>query len=86
MSFSGCKNITLGNNVSINSNCIISSKNGTLKLGDNCGLNTHVTLVSDFSSIEIGHDVIVGMNVVMRAANHKFDQSPSVPIRNQGHS
>jgi galactoside O-acetyltransferase len=86
VSFSGWENISLGDNVSFSSNCIISSNNGTIKIGNNCSLNTNVTLVSDFGSIEIGQDVIIGMNVVMRSANHKFNQSPNIPIRDQGHN
>jgi acetyltransferase-like isoleucine patch superfamily enzyme len=78
--------ISLENKVSIGSSCIISSNNGAINIGDNCALNTYVTLVSNFGSIEIGQDVIISMNVIMRSANHRFDKSPDTPIRDQGHA
>ena len=48
VSFLGWENISLGNKISIDSNCIISSNNGTINIGNNCSLNTNVTLVSNF--------------------------------------
>jgi acetyltransferase-like isoleucine patch superfamily enzyme len=65
--------------------CILSSSEGALSIGNNTGLNSNVTLGADLGSIYIGKNVIIGMNTVMRAANHRFDQSPDVPIRDQGH-
>jgi acetyltransferase-like isoleucine patch superfamily enzyme len=84
-SISGWENISLENNVSIGQNCILSSSEGALSIGNNTGLNSNVTLGADLGSIYIGKNVIIGMNTVMRAANHRFDQSPDVPIRDQGH-
>ena len=81
----GWKNISLANNVTIGQNCILTSSEGSLSIGSNSGLNSNVTLGADLGSINIGENVIIGMNTVMRAANHRFDQSPKVPIREQGH-
>jgi galactoside O-acetyltransferase len=81
----GWENISLANNVSIGQNCILTSSEGTLSIGNNSGLNSNVTLGADLGSINIGENVIIGMNTVMRATNHRFDQSPEVPIREQGH-
>jgi galactoside O-acetyltransferase len=82
---SGWQNISLGDNVIIGPNCILTSDEGDLSIGSNSGLNSNVTLGADLGSIKIGNDVIVGMNTVMRAANHKFDASPTIPIREPGH-
>jgi galactoside O-acetyltransferase len=82
----GWENISWANNVSIGQDCILTSSEGTLSIGENSGLNSNVTLSADLGSIDIGENVIIGMNTVMRAANHRFDQSPEVPIREQGHN
>jgi galactoside O-acetyltransferase len=82
---SGSQNISLGDNVTIGPNCILTSDEGNLSIGSNSGLNSNVTLGADLGSIRIGENVIIGMNTVMRAANHKFDASPNIPIREQGH-
>lgn len=79
------KNISIGNNVSIGLGCIFESNEGVIEIGNNTSFNSNVTLGSDFGVIHIGSDVIVGMNTVMRAANHRFDQAASIPIRKQGH-
>jgi acetyltransferase-like isoleucine patch superfamily enzyme len=52
-SISGWENISLENNVSIGQNCILSSSEGALTIGNNTGLNSNVTLGADFGSENI---------------------------------
>ena len=75
----------MANNVSIGQDCILTSSLSALSIGNNSSLNSNVNIGADFGSIDIDQDVLIGMNTVMRAANHRFDQSPVVPIREQGH-
>ncbi len=81
----GVKNIQFGTNVTIGMNCIFSAEAGKILIGNNSAFNSNVCLGADFGEIEIGNDVLVAMNVVIRAADHKFDQTPKVLIREQGH-
>jgi galactoside O-acetyltransferase len=82
----GWQNISIGDRVSIDRGCILTSTSGSLEIGNNSALNTNIILGADGGSIKIGNDVIIGMNTVIRAANHNFDQSPKILIRKQGHS
>lgn len=79
------ENIRAGERLSVGEFCILSASDGDLKLGNRVSLNRNVAIVADFGEIKIGDDVLVGMNVVIRAADHRFDQTPRVPIRDQGH-
>lgn len=83
--FEGLENMEFGDNVSIGPRCYFTSTQGSLRIGSNVAFNANVFLGADYGKIHIGDFVIVAMNVVVRAADHNFDQSPSVPIRKQGH-
>ena len=81
----GVGNMHFGDRVAIGAGCHLSARQGTLTIGSDTSLNTNVCLGADFGEIAIGRDVLIAMNVVMRSANHRFDQSPQVAIRSQGH-
>ena len=81
----GTENMSFGGTVSLGDYCHLAARDGRLNIGANTTLNTNVCLGADMSEIEIGRDVMIAMNVVMRSANHSYDQSPRVPMRKQGH-
>lgn len=57
---------------------------GLVIIGEECNFNENVFMASTHpASIQIGNQVIVGPNVVMRNANHIF-KDPATPIRYQG--
>ena len=55
-----------------------------IRIGKRCSINRGCLFDATTGTIEIGNDVLVGPYVVMRAANHLFDD-PGRPIREQGH-
>lgn len=83
--FNGGENIELAGDVGIGRYCSFEATAGKISIGAGTRLNANVTLGADFGEIRIGRDVLIGMNTVLRAANHKYDRSPAVPIRQQGH-
>jgi galactoside O-acetyltransferase len=59
---------------------------GALTIGDRLRTNGSVTInASVAGSIQIGDDVLIGPNVVIRSASHRFDE-PGRLIGAQGHS
>jgi len=87
----GCKfetprSMTFSGNISIGRNSFFSSNGGTIIIGNNAAFNSNVHINSSTGGkIIIGDNVMVGPNVVMRTANHKFDNA-SIPMNMQGHS
>ncbi|NVJ91160.1 MAG: acyltransferase [Methylocystaceae bacterium] len=81
----GWSNISIGNRVNLGIGCQIESLHGTLKIGDNVSINNRVFLDANQSEISIGDNCLIGPNVVIRASNHRFDKSPEILIRKQGH-
>lgn len=58
---------------------------GTLMVGDRVSFNTNVHVnASVGGTIRIGDNCLVGPNVVLRSADHRFDRT-DIPIRDQGH-
>lgn len=56
-----------------------------IEIGANTGFNSNVMINADKShGIKIGDYVLVGPNVIFRAADHVFE-SRETPIRDQGH-
>lgn len=55
-----------------------------LIIGSHCSFNHNVFLGAAGGEVVIGNDVLIGPNVVLRAADHVF-ASAEVPIRCQGH-
>lgn len=83
--FNGGANIELASDIGIGRYCSFEACGGKISIGAGTRLNSNVILGADFGEIRIGRDVLIGMNTVIRAANHRFDRSPAVPIRLQGH-
>jgi galactoside O-acetyltransferase len=85
--FTGIENMEFGRNVAFSddSRVIADGPNARMVIGDNFGANYKLFMCAGpGETIEIGRDVLVGPNVVMRAGNHAFD-SPDLPIKQQGH-
>lgn len=81
--------IIIGENFSLGENCFIycqdPENNSSLRIGSRVALNNGVTINSDFGGrIEIGNNVIIGPDVIIRAANHNYSD-PEKYIRDQGH-
>ena len=69
----------------IGSNSFFCSDGGKIIIGTSVAFNSNVHINSSVGGkIIIGDDVMVGPNVVMRTANHKYD-NPKIPINRQGH-
>lgn len=71
--------------VSIGNNSFFSAEGGAISVGAGTAFNmsTHIN-ASVGGQITIGESCLIGPNVVMRTAGHRFDD-PRVPIRQQGH-
>jgi len=82
----GCKNIELGNDISIMKYSSIYAHNATLKIGDNFSMNSNSCIgAADGGEIVIGNNVLIAQNVVLRASDHEF-KDVLIPIQEQGHT
>lgn len=71
--------------VSIGGNSFFSADGGAISIGTMTSLNSNVHInASVGGTIQIGELCLIGPNVIMRTAGHRFDD-PRVPIRQQGH-
>jgi acetyltransferase-like isoleucine patch superfamily enzyme len=71
--------------ISIGKNCFFTADGGSIEIGAMSAFNRNVHINADVGGkITLGEYVIVGPNVVMRTAGHKFDDL-NIEIRNQGH-
>ena len=71
--------------VSIGKNGFFCASGGSVVVGDNTAFNMSVHINAGVGGvIRIGKCCLVGPNVVMRTANHGFD-NPNLFIRQQGH-
>jgi len=85
VSVRGWDNLHYAENLNVGRGCIFETSLGEISIGKNVSFNSGLVLSSNHGRIEIGDDVQIGMNTVMRAAGHCFDQSPDIPINQQGH-
>lgn len=77
--------IRIGEGTSIMSDSYLyAHDSNSLTIGSHCSFNHNVMLGATGGEIVIGNDVLVGPNVVLRAADHVF-ASTEIPIRSQGH-
>jgi galactoside O-acetyltransferase len=77
--------ISIGEGTSIMSGSYLYAHgNSKLVIGSHCSFNHNVLLGAAGGEINIGNDVLIGPNVVLRAADHEF-ADVDVPIRCQGH-
>jgi galactoside O-acetyltransferase len=81
------ENIRLGDRIYIDRGFVLRAcAGGAIVIGDDFGANGNVRLIADCGGrIEIGNKVILGPNVVIRAADHAMERI-DVPIRDQGHA
>ncbi len=81
----GFSAIRIGEGTSIMSGSYLYAHDSSnLVIGSRCSLNHNVLVGAAGGEIIIGDDVLIGPNVVLRAADHVF-ASVDAPIRCQGH-
>lgn len=81
----GFERIAIGNDVSIMAGGYVYAHDSDgLTIGDGCSINHNVQLGASGGRIMLGAHVLIGPNVVLRAADHVFDD-PDRPIAEQGH-
>lgn len=74
-----------GRSVTCGERCFFAAVGGEIDIGDRVAFNTNVHVNASLGKhIRIGNDVLIGPNVVLRSADHRFERI-DVPIRNQGH-
>ncbi len=79
------RNIVIGNNASFMRGCSLNSCEGKINIGDNISTNQNVDINSSNGGfIEIGNDVLIGNNVLIRAADHVYNNK-SKKINQSGH-
>ena len=85
----GCSNIEIGKHFSAGINCQLYSRSSpslpsSIRIDDRVSLNSNVHINAESGGqIFILSDVLIGPNVVIRAANHNSSRT-DLPIRNQG--
>ena len=85
VSITGFPLIRIGRSTSIMSGSYLYAHDSKgLTIGKNCSFNHNVMIDASGGEIEIGDDVLIGSNVVLRASDHVFS-SVEIPIRMQGH-
>ena len=83
--FYGLDSIFFSRNVSIGRNSLFSGEGGEIKVGENTSFNSGVHInASICGKIFIGKNCLIGPNVVMRTADHIFNNI-DIPMRLQGH-
>lgn len=77
--------ITIGDDVMLSTNVMISCKNGCIKIGKNTGLSAQTIIhATNHCPVSLGDDVIIGpQSYISAGGNYNFDQL-EVPIREQG--
>lgn len=84
--FNAPENISVGSAVSCGARSFFAADGGEIEIGNAVAFNANVHVnASAGRRIVIGDDVLVGPNVVIRSADHRFDRV-DVPIRRQGHN
>ena len=79
-------NIKLGSNFSLGRFSSIYARGGQVIIDENVSINSGVMINADIGgNIHIGRYTLIGPNVVIRSAEHKFSNL-DIPIRNQGHN
>jgi acetyltransferase-like isoleucine patch superfamily enzyme len=77
--------ISISDNVTLSNHVMLSCKNGTIRIGDNCGLNSQTIVQSCIGCpVEIGPDCILGQRCfLIGGGSYHFDRL-DIPIREQG--
>jgi len=72
--------------VSIGKNAFFAADGGSITVGNNTAFNINVHINASVGGlIQIGEDCLIGPNVVMRTAGHRYDIDSTL-IRQQGHA
>jgi len=84
--FVGIKSMTFSKKIAIGKNSFFSANGGTIVVDYSSSFNMNVHINADIGGkIEIGKYCLIGPNVLVRTANHIYDDI-SIPIFKQGHS
>jgi galactoside O-acetyltransferase len=79
----GGENICIGNSFNSMGLLFLYAEEGRVTIGDNCSVNTNVQIGGSQGEIVIGNGVLIGPNVVIRAAEHST--AKEMLIRAQKH-
>lgn len=83
--FRGLSNMSFGSDVSIGMRSVFYADNGHIIIGNRTSFNTNTHINASMGGlIAIGNNCLVGPNVVIHSADHRFEQA-DVLIRDQGH-
>ena len=78
-------NISIGSDSNIGSlSCLCANGSGKLLIGQRLACNRNVFINAASGNINIGSDVMIGPNTVLRASDHAFVRQ-DIPMRSQGH-
>lgn len=80
----GCANMHLADGVRIGKGCHLYAEGGELRMDYRASCSPGTTIDASGGRILIGQCTAIGPNVVIRAANHRFDRL-DIPIMDQGH-
>lgn len=77
--------ISLGDNVILSNNVMLSCKNGTIAISDNCGLNAQTIVQStNACPVDIGPDCMIGQRCfIVGGGSYHLDRL-DIPMRKQG--
>lgn len=79
----GHRRIAIGKNFwSMGQLYLYANEGGSIEIGDDCSVNTNVQIGAATGRIVIGNYVMIGPNVVLRAANHGMRRG-NTPMRHQ---
>ncbi len=77
--------ISIGDNVTFSNDVLLSCKNGSISIADNCGLNSRCIIQStNGCPVHIGPDCIIGQNCCLLAGGSYNLERLDIPIREQG--
>lgn len=75
-----------GSDVSCGPRSFFAAQGGEVEIGDRVSFNTNAHInASGGRRIRIGSFALIGPNVVLRSADHRFERT-DLPIRDQGHA
>jgi galactoside O-acetyltransferase len=82
---SAAVSISIGDNVVFSNDVLLSCKNGSISIAENCGLNSRTIVQStNGCQVEIGPDCIIGQNCCLLGGGSYNLERLDVPIREQG--
>jgi len=82
---SGFSRISIGDSTNfMTGSHLYANDGGKLTIGKRGSFNHNIHFGAAFGEITIGDNVLIGPNVVLRAADHVFED-PATPIMDQGH-